>query len=63
MDSQKTNSFGLNTVSQFDGFNFQSLTSSTNTDVTFSYDADWEIQNHGIRMCMIISLKRSEIGN
>ena len=41
MDSQKTNSFGLNTVSQFDGFNFQSLTSSTNTDVTFSYDADW----------------------
>ena len=41
MDSQKTNSFGLNIFSQFDGFNFQSLTSSTNTDVTFSYDADW----------------------
>ncbi len=41
MDSQKTDSFGLNIFSQFDGFNFQSLTSSTNTDVTFSYDADW----------------------
>ena len=41
MDSQKTNSFGLNIFSQLDGFNFQSLTSSTNTDVTFSYDADW----------------------
>ncbi len=41
MDSQKTNSFGLNIFSQFDGFNFQSLTGSTNTDVTFSYDADW----------------------
>ena len=41
MDSQKTNSFGLNTISQFAGFNFQSLTSLTNTDVTFSYDADW----------------------
>ena len=41
MDSQKTNSFGLNIFSQFGGFNFQSLTSSTNTDVTFSYDADW----------------------
>ena len=41
MDSQKTNSFGLNTLSQFAGFNFQSLASSTNTDVTFSYDADW----------------------
>ena len=41
MDSQKTNSFGLNIFNQFDGFNFQSLTGSTNTDVTFSYDADW----------------------
>ena len=41
MDSQKTNSFGLNILSQFAGFNFQSLASSTNTDVTFSYDADW----------------------
>ena len=41
MDSQKTNSFGLNIFSKLDDFNFQSLTSSTNTDVTFSYDADW----------------------
>jgi len=41
MDSQKTNSFGLSIFSQLAGFNFQSLTSSTNTDVTFSYDADW----------------------
>ena len=41
MDSQKTNSFGLNIFSKLDDCNFQSLTSSTNTDVTFSYDADW----------------------
>ena len=41
MDSQKTNSVGLNIFSKLDDFNFQSLTSSTNTDVTFSYDADW----------------------
>ena len=41
MDSQKTNSFGLNIFSKLDDFNFQSLTSLTNTDVTFSYDADW----------------------
>ena len=41
MDSQKTDSFGLNLISQQEGFDFQSLTSTTNTDVIFSYDADW----------------------
>ena len=41
MDSQKTNSYGLKIYRQFDSFELQSLTSSTDTDVIFSYDADW----------------------
>ena len=41
MDSQKTNSYGIKIFHSFDGFEFQSFTSSTDTDVIFSYDADW----------------------
>ena len=41
MDSQKTNAYGIKIFHQFDGFEFQSLTSVTNTDVVLSYDADW----------------------
>ena len=41
MDSQKTNSFGMKVFHAFNGFELQSFTSTTNTDVVFSYDADW----------------------
>ena len=41
MDSQKTNAYGIKIFHQFDGFEFQSYTSVTNTDVVLSYDADW----------------------
>jgi len=41
MDSQKTSSNGFKVVHNFNGFEFQSLTSSTDTNVVFSYDADW----------------------
>ena len=41
MDSQKTNSYGLKIFHNFAGFDLQSLTSSTDTSVVFSYDADW----------------------
>jgi iron complex outermembrane receptor protein len=41
MDSQKTNSYGLKIFHNFVGFELQSLTSSTDTSVVFSYDADW----------------------
>jgi len=41
MDSQKTKSYGLKVFHNFNGFDLQSLTSSTDTDVIFSYDADW----------------------
>ena len=41
MDSQKTNSYGMKVFHSFDGFELQSFTSSTDTDVAFSYDADW----------------------
>ena len=41
MDSQKTNSYGMKVFHSFDGFELQSFTSSTDTDVIFSYDADW----------------------
>ena len=41
MDSQKTNAYGIKVFHQFDGFEFQSFTSVTNTDVVLSYDADW----------------------
>ena len=41
MDSQDTNAFGLKIFHLADGFDFQSLTSSTHSDIVFSYDADW----------------------
>ena len=41
MDSQKTNAYGLKVFRAFDRFELQSLTSSTDTSVVFSYDADW----------------------
>jgi len=41
MDSQKTSSYGLKIFQDLEGFEIQSLTSSTDTDVIFSYDADW----------------------
>ena len=41
MDSQKTNSYGIKVFHSFDGYELQSFTSSTDTDVVFSYDADW----------------------
>ncbi len=41
MDSQKTNSYGMKVFHSFNGFELQSYTSSTDTDVIFSYDADW----------------------
>lgn len=41
MDSQKTNAYGIKIFHQLDNFELQSLTSSTDTDVIFSYDADW----------------------
>ena len=41
MDSQKTNAYGLKVFRALNGFEIQSLTSSTDTDVVFSYDADW----------------------
>ena len=41
MDSQKTNAYGIKIFHAFDGFELQSFTSATETDVTFSYDADW----------------------
>ena len=41
MDSQKTSSYGLKIFKDLESFELQSLTSSTDTDVIFSYDADW----------------------
>jgi|TARA_Y200000002_G_scaffold161347_1_gene133265 iron complex outermembrane receptor protein len=41
MDSQKTDSFGLKIFKDLEHFDIQSYTSATNTDVVFSYDADW----------------------
>ena len=41
MDSQKTNGFGIKLFHAFKNFEFQSLTSITDTDVELSYDADW----------------------
>ena len=47
MDSQKSNIYGVKIYHQFDNFEFQSLSSSTNTDVVLSYDADWgNTQSH-----------------
>ena len=41
MDSQKTDAYGIKVFYQFKGFEFQSLTSMTDTGVVLSYDADW----------------------
>jgi outer membrane receptor protein involved in Fe transport len=41
MDSQKTDTFGLKVIRDNRYNKFESLTSTTDTDVVFSYDADW----------------------
>ena len=41
MDSQKTNAYSIKILNGFDGYEFQSITSITDTDVVLSYDADW----------------------
>jgi outer membrane receptor protein involved in Fe transport len=41
MDSQKTDTFGLKVITDNRYNKFESLTSTTDTDVVFSYDADW----------------------
>ena len=41
MDSQKTNAYSMKIFHGFDGYEFQSITSITDTDVVLSYDADW----------------------
>ena len=41
MDSQKTDTFGLKVIRANRYNQFESLTSTTDTDVVFSYDADW----------------------
>ena len=41
MDSQKTNAYSMKIFHGFDGYEFQGITSITDTDVVLSYDADW----------------------
>ena len=41
MDSQKTNAYSMKVFHGFAGYEFQSITSITDTDVILSYDADW----------------------
>ena len=41
MDSQETNAFSMKIFHAFDGYELQSITSTTDTDVVLSYDADW----------------------
>ena len=41
MDSQKTNAYSMKIFHGFAGYEFQSITSITDTDVVLSYDADW----------------------
>ena len=41
MDSQKTDAYGIKFFNETDNFEFQSLTSMTDTNVVLSYDADW----------------------
>ena len=41
MDSQKTNAYSMKIFHGFAGYEFQSITSITDTDVILSYDADW----------------------
>ena len=57
MDSQKSNVYGVKIYHQFDNFEFQSLSSSTNTDVVLSYDADWGNPQSHSPLFMTIFLK------
>ena len=41
MDSQKTNAYSMKIFNSYDGYELQSITSITDTDVALSYDADW----------------------
>ena len=41
MDSQKTNAYSMKIFNSYDGYELQSITSITDTDVILSYDADW----------------------
>ena len=41
MDSQKTNAYSMKIFNSYDGYELQSITSITDTDVVLSYDADW----------------------
>ena len=41
LDSQKTNAYSMKIFHGFAGYEFQSITSITDTDVVLSYDADW----------------------
>ena len=41
MDSQKTNAYSMKIFNSYDGYELQSITSITETDVVLSYDADW----------------------
>ena len=41
MDSQKTNAYSMKIFHGFAGYELQSITSITDTDVILSYDADW----------------------
>tara|TARA_B100000287_G_scaffold430790_1_gene486713 strand:+ start:673 stop:2769 length:2097 start_codon:yes stop_codon:yes gene_type:complete len=41
MDSQQSNSYGMKIFKNFKNFDLQTYSSITNTDVEFSYDADW----------------------
>ena len=41
MDSQRTKTFGVKYYLEFKTFELQSFSSYTDTDVVFSYDADW----------------------
>ena len=61
MDSQKTNAYGVKVFHQFDGFEFQSLSSITDTDIDISYDADWGNPILMLLIFMIIFQKLSEI--
>ena len=41
MDSQDTNAYGLKIFHRAKGFELQSLSSYSHSDIIFSYDADW----------------------
>jgi outer membrane receptor for monomeric catechols len=41
MDSQKTNAYSMKIFNSYDGYELQSITSITDTEVVLSYDADW----------------------